>query len=186
MSRKLKPYKVSEVFAGPARMRVDILLDREELVYFANVLGQKIADKNVEVVKKFVLEFVNENQAVTWQGAIRVELAHPRNDPPSVSISLSRFYWARLGEKLIQRDWDDERISPFHKNESGFNPPCNEWDEDEWPTFFFPYSEELWEGLNVFRESVVGLSRNLIEMMKNGTWQAKGHQIILDNEAKKP
>jgi hypothetical protein len=72
MPRKLKPYPVSEVTDRETGHTFQIMLDREDKTFFANVLGLRIEAGTAKECERLTLEKIKDETKMEWRKILRV------------------------------------------------------------------------------------------------------------------
>lgn len=182
MSRK-KPRKVDEVNYRKLGVTIDIMMDPDNLTFFARVAGETLSNPNACRLKVAVIQKLTEVIGLTWIPVIEVKEAHiwAMGMEAAVGFVLNRFYVAQKVNGFwvkcrweIPADWKDSsnRLSysedfywlPSHGE---FSLPCSHPESQSGRVYYLPYTDETWAGLEQMQEAIKQLKVKLREMLSS-------------------
>jgi hypothetical protein len=172
MPRKLKPYKVDEVLNPKTGIKVDIMLDRNDKVFFGMVGPTRIEAPTAEECEKAVRKALRDYTGLEWQSFIIVDSeggeSHWRTSGhetrnANVSLRFHRLY----GAKTVDGTWVQK---PFEEDAPGGSYHFDAehymrrwWRGDDESTI--PYTDEAWATLNTMRDRIEGIAEFLKELI---------------------
>jgi hypothetical protein len=162
MPRKLKPYKVDDVHHRLAK--VDIMFDREDKVFFAQLGIERVEAPDVETCKKLTVEMIPRAVQLEWKPMIEVEggideVQKHHCEHVRLVLSYVRFEFAeRLDGGQLQRAHSEDSDDPTRRSERYVEYP-------EMRTLL-PYTEETWAALGRLRETIEAAGNRLEAIRK--------------------
>lgn len=179
MARALKPTKAGEARHERYQVTIDVMLNRNTNIFFAEFGGEKVEDATYAGAERKAIDMIERLSQIEWQPVIKVEPFGSFFDDknPGVGLKASRFYVApKPGtDGYIMAGWEpseyanrnqtkEERAGQFWwHGEGGFVPPCLYKERySATTTYYFPYSDDLWSRL----ARTQGAIRQLRDQMK--------------------
>jgi hypothetical protein len=169
MPRKLKPYKVDHVYDGKLRVRVEIMFDREDKVFFAELDTERVQASTVDECRKLAREMIPRAVKMEWKPYILVDggMEHDfRYNSHGVDghVVELRFGFSRLEAatnlqgRMIERphvlDWS-------HKDQERRTSDCHRAEE------LIPYTAEMWASLEALRGQIEQAGKRLAELVED-------------------
>ena len=182
MTRELKPWVVNKVTSPLTKDVVEILLDRNDMMFYAHVNGQKVTNGNYAAVYNHVLSVLkNPLKPVEWVPIIYVQTqeAHAyRNqgkEQGELILRVTRFYICdtNVGEgrpQIYRCDWEissESRIE-YMRNEHSLTTtklPFHKMGEH-----FLPYSDKSWANLILTIENVKSVAADFDNFITSDAW----------------
>lgn len=184
MPRLLKPQKVDHVVVGNGRIAIDIMLDRNNLDFFAKLGLDEVRATTAKECKDKARQLASAWRPTVWEGRIRVRMTQGnrewyinRFEAKSMQLELI-FYRFERAQKLdgtwVERtheldfeasiedgDWHNKRKE--HRDRGGdWTDHDIEPDEDERD---FAYSAELWNGLVTIQAMIASAGERLQDLL---------------------
>jgi hypothetical protein len=190
MARELKPQKVDDVHSPSRRLKVDLMLDRNKLDFFARVGDEEVRAPSIDELRPLAREMAAKAESYTWERVILVEIKegwwdrhHHRGfgtrrerDPDveptgaSVEVEFDRVERARspFDGKWVARQHplDFEAGEPdeyTRKRREQFADFIHYGDVNK---TVLPYSEETWAGLCAIRKAIDELRDKLAALVE--------------------
>jgi hypothetical protein len=174
-----KPKKVMDVIHSKSGVTVGIYHPPNSLKFMADLPGDDtIYDDSGEMLRKRVLEWLDQNMSIEWFPVIQVDETPPsygENGSTAVGFDLERFYYAKkVNGEMLKREWDnsnDQRTYAWHpgKDADEFNPPLIRHNYRETITLYYPYSEKLYSRLEQLQLYLGYFKLNLRTVLESGS-----------------
>lgn len=180
---KIKGRKVEDFVLRSFGTTVEIRMTTG-LIFFAKIGNDVLQADNAEKLRQIIREKIELLHKAEWKPIIEIKhkghVDHPQE--ANFDMTYERFYCAEVGDKVRQISWagyehcikegDDPKTILYRSNEqykkltdevrtrdctyhrSRNGEPVVEILSSKCGTFYKPYSEELWQGLEKLRESI--------------------------------
>ena len=147
MPRKLKPYLVSHVKDATTGNTFDIMLDREDKVFFAHVLGERIEAATAEDCEKLALEHIKTTTKMEWKKIIQVNTPSRHSSEIQLSFDVHEIAKKVLSDTSVRCNHTKRTLRPTpgptaadtHYYQDFYAPETR----PEAGIFVFSWSEEL-------------------------------------------
>ena len=190
MGRELKPQKVDEVHSPSRNVRVDLMLDRNKLDFFARIGDEEVRAPSIDELRPLAREMAGKAENYEWEGIILVGIKEcwwdqhhhrgfgtrrerdPDVDPTgaSVEVEFDRIERARspFDGRWVARQHpiDFEANEPdeyARKRRAQFADFIHYGDTDK---TVLPYSDETWAGLRAIRKAIDELRDKLVALVE--------------------
>jgi hypothetical protein len=171
-------------FYEPANISVPVTVDRDSKRFKASFAGQTYEDADGKALEGIVLAAIKEALQVAWFPIIQVipvssntNYGDPR-DETILGFDIDRKWvalfpdgtykevsWHAQGDKEQYRlqwskpfDWKQEKLGVFE-------PPCIFHGYGGRNTYYHPYTEQLWDRLQLLQEKIKELRSQVLELL---------------------
>lgn len=174
-----------------------------DLIFFAQVGNDALQADNAETLRCMIREKIEELHDAEWKPIIEIEYKERIDHPQEAHFELSyeKFYCAEVGDKVRQISWanyehcinegkdpktilyrskeqhrklEDKlktRSCTYHRTRNGEEVVENL--SSKYGTFYKPYSEELWNGLEKLREAITLAKHKISQLLSTEEGIAK-------------
>lgn len=173
MPRKLKPYKVDRVTNSKTGVGVDILLDREDRVFFGMVGPTRIQSDTADECKKRVRNALRNYKGLEWKGFIilnaeETEHGWSNNGFKVINTGLNLTFHRLMGAKTSDGAWT---CKPFEEDVHPDSPFSEEdrmklWYRDARSKKIIPYTQEVWSTLMEMHKRIKKMGKDLEKFCK--------------------
>lgn len=190
MARR-KPLKIDELYHKQSGITVPIYLSVSGN-YFQTTLpnGDQVGDQVRGELDKKIKTWLDENTVLEWLPLIQVdEYSLSYGDSTNlIGFDLSRMYYAKKksGAGMMYKHWEPtkEGKEPAWEAKWGFeadkfNPPVKGRGYRDNMTFYLPYSEDLWDTLQMLQKCLGWFKLNLRSHLETGELEGLS-QLLLD------
>lgn len=181
-------------------IKVHINLDKKQMIFSAEFADWSFSHKDGEKVREETIKAIRERVSLTWTPVIEVYQENnyasietgygrlPMEQHETMGLRINRFYAARkLDGHWIRAKWDtpaDQRLYDTRgwrwmdqdATEIKYTAHHGTWmNQKTTGEFVFPYSEELWAGL----EEVIRAMRRIRQLVKDLLNDEEGIQKLI-------
>jgi hypothetical protein len=175
MARRLKPQKVDEVRDDTLGLSADIMLNRNDLTFFAKLGDEEVTGASAKEVKNEMYARLRLLSSLEWKGVIEVNLG--RSD--GLEVTAKRYWYAvNARNEVIAAEWRDStdelrlkhghRMYWDHARMGRFEPPMKarpQYHGDSARANYLPYSEDLWTGIAAVQTQIKALRAHLEDLI---------------------
>lgn len=181
MSRTLKPQKVSEVSHNTLPIKIEIMLDRNDLDFFFEIGSQKWRAPDVEAITRLAREHIAKLAVVEWQAVIDVyhetryghrsyfgnAPSEPKDRASDLELSFERYERGKFDGvwKLKRKHILDVEADSYDMKRRTEQPHAGDWYNSNGT--IIPYTDEAWARLHAIVAGVHDLNKKLEALLSD-------------------
>lgn len=166
---KLKPLKVEHLYDSKTKSSVDLMLDRDEKVFFAIVEHEKISAPSIDALREKVKKAFARQAPVNWERVIELSVSeghatwrgtggdHVEQHEAEISISFKRFEIGTTSAGInLMRPCREDEHEHWHASIEA-NPlyhSSTDYERDSKDARRIPYTDAVWAALQSVKETI--------------------------------
>lgn len=165
MSRSLKPLKVEDFWDSKTRGRVELMLNRDDKVFFAVIEHEKIEAPSINELRAKVKEALSKLTQVEWSRVIELSVSrrgggwgnseHIDRHQAELGVTFMRFEVGKTAGGInLKRPFPEDEHEHWREDLAANPLMHSSSDYDHESNERIPYSEAAWTALNGVKAAV--------------------------------